>query len=166
MNYDVLIDGHLHRVEVERTEQGFACKVDGDIFNLDVAAVGRDVLSILQEGRSYEARRECMPGGETHILIGPERFRAEVRDPRSLRSRRRALGGEAGPVEIHAPMPGKIVRLIAAQGDEVEAGQALLVVEAMKMQNEIRAPKKGKVARIAVQEASAVNAGDLLAVIE
>ncbi len=63
-------------------------------------------------------------------------------------------------------MPGKIVRVIAAEGDEVEAGQPLVVVEAMKMQNEIKATKKGKVTKIAVKEASAVNAGDLLAIVE
>jgi biotin carboxyl carrier protein len=63
-------------------------------------------------------------------------------------------------------MPGKIVRVIAAEGDEVEAGQGLVVVEAMKMQNEIKAPKSGKVTKIAVKEASAVNAGDLLCIVE
>jgi biotin carboxyl carrier protein len=63
-------------------------------------------------------------------------------------------------------MPGKIVRLIANEGEEVEIGQGLVVVEAMKMQNEIKSTKKGKVTRIAVKEASAVNAGDLLAIVE
>jgi biotin carboxyl carrier protein len=63
-------------------------------------------------------------------------------------------------------MPGKIVRLLVAEGDQVEAGQGLVVVEAMKMQNEIKTTKNGKVTRITVQEASAVNAGDLLAIVE
>ena len=63
-------------------------------------------------------------------------------------------------------MPGKIIRVLVAEGDEVEAGQPLVVVEAMKMQNEIKATKKGKVTKIAVKEASAVNAGDLLAIVE
>jgi pyruvate carboxylase subunit B len=63
-------------------------------------------------------------------------------------------------------MPGKIVRVIASEGDEVEAGQGLVVVEAMKMQNEIKATKNGKVTKIAVKENSAVNAGDLLCIVE
>jgi biotin carboxyl carrier protein len=63
-------------------------------------------------------------------------------------------------------MPGKIVRVIAHEGDEVEAGQGLLVVEAMKMQNEIKAPKKGKVTKIAAKEGATVNAGDLLVIVE
>ena len=126
----------------------------------------RDVLSIIHNGISFEAKREYSLLGETHIIIGSERFLAEVRDPRSLRSRRAAAGPEAGPAKILAPMPGKVVRVIAAEGDEVEAGQGLVVVEAMKMQNEIKATKKGKVTKIAVTEASAVNAGDLLVIVE
>jgi biotin carboxyl carrier protein len=98
--------------------------------------------------------------------MGSERFAVEVRDPRSLRSRRAATGQEAGPAKILAPMPGKIIRVLAAEGGEVEAGQGLVVVEAMKMQNEIKATKKGRVTRIAVKEGSAVNAGDLLAIVE
>jgi biotin carboxyl carrier protein len=166
MKYEVLINGHSYQVELERTANGYACKVDGEPFALDVAMTARDVLSILHQGRNYEARREYSPTGETHILVGSERFRAEVRDPRSLRSRRATAGAEAGPARICAPMPGKVVRLLAAEGDEVEAGQGLVVVEAMKMQNEILATKKGKVTKIAVQDASAVNAGDLLAIVE
>jgi biotin carboxyl carrier protein len=126
----------------------------------------RDVLSIIHNGRNYEAKREYSLLGETHILMGSERFAVEVRDPRSLRSRRAATGQEAGPAKILAPMPGKIIRVLAAEGGEVEAGQGLVVVEAMKMQNEIKATKKGRVTRIAVKEGSAVNAGDLLAIVE
>ena len=166
MKYEVLIDGHSHQVELERADKGYQCTVDGEPFALDVVMTARDVLSIIHDGRHYEAKREYSLLGETHIIIGSERFAAEVRDPRSLRSRRAAAGVEAGPARIIAPMPGKIVRLIAAEGDEVEAGQGLVVVEAMKMQNEIKATKKGKLTKIAVKEGSAVNAGDLLAIVE
>jgi biotin carboxyl carrier protein len=166
MKYEILIDGHPHQVHLERSAQGYDCTVDGEVFNLDVVMTARDVLSIVHQGRQYEAKREYSLMGETHIIIGSERFAAEVRDPRSLRSRRAASGGESGPSKIKAPMPGKIVRVVVAEGDEVEAGQPLVVVEAMKMQNEIKATKKGKVTKIAVKEASAVNAGDLLAIVE
>ncbi len=166
MKYEVLIDGHSHQIELERASKGYEATVDGEHFALDVAMTARDVLSIIHNGRNYEAKREYSLLGETHIIVGSERFLAEVRDPRSLRSRRAAAGHEAGPAKILAPMPGKIVRVIAAEGDEVEAGQGLVVVEAMKMQNEIKATKKGKVAKIAVKEGSAVNAGDLLVIVE
>jgi biotin carboxyl carrier protein len=166
MKYEVLIDGYSHQVELERADKGYQCTVDGEPFALDVVMTARDVLSIIHDGRSYEAKREYSLLGETHLIVGSERFLAEVRDPRSLRSRRAAAGVEAGPAKILAPMPGKIVRIIAAEGDGVEAGQGLVVVEAMKMQNEIKATKKGNVTRIAVKEGSAVNAGDLLAIVE
>jgi biotin carboxyl carrier protein len=165
MKYEVLIEGHPHQVELERADKGYECIVDGERFALDVVMTARDVLSIIHGGRHYEAKREYSLLGDTHVIIGSERFHAEVRDPRSLRSRI-AAGQVAGPAKIIAPMPGKIVRLIANEGEEVEIGQGLVVVEAMKMQNEIRSTKKGKVTRIAVKEASAVNAGDLLAIVE
>jgi biotin carboxyl carrier protein len=165
MKYEVLIEGNPHQVEMERTEKGFDCIVNGEAFSLDVVMTARDVLSILHNGRHYEAKREYSLLGETHIIVGSERFAAEVRDPRSLRSRRTA-GAEAGPAKIIAPMPGIVIRLLVSQGDEVEVGQGVAVVEAMKMQNELKSSKKGKVTRIAVKEAAAVNAGDLLAIVE
>jgi biotin carboxyl carrier protein len=166
MKYEVLIEGNPHEVEMERTERGFDCVVNGEAFRLDVVMTARDVLSILHNGRHYEAKREYSLLGETHIIVGSERFGAEVRDPRSLRSRRAAAGAEAGPAKIIAPMPGIVIRLLVSQGDEVVAGQGVVVVEAMKMQNELKSSKKGKVTRVVVKEGAAVNAGDLLAIVE
>ncbi len=94
-----------HQVELERAEQGYECTVDGEPFALDVVMTARDVLSIIHNGRQYEAKREYSLMGETHIIIGSERFAAEVRDPRSLRSRRAAAGAEAGPAKILPPCP-------------------------------------------------------------
>jgi biotin carboxyl carrier protein len=166
MKFEVLIEGNPQQVEMERTEKGFDCIVDGETFSLDVVMTARDVLSILHNGRHYEAKREYSLLGETYIIVGSERFATEVRDPRSLRSHRAAAGAEAGPVKIIAPMSGIVIRLLVSKGDEVEAGQGLAVVEAMKMQNEIVSTKKGKVTRIAVKEAATVNAGELLAIVE
>jgi biotin carboxyl carrier protein len=166
MKYEVLIEGNPHQVQMERTEKGFDCIVDGEAFGLDVVMTARDVLSILHNGHHYEAKREYSLLGETHIIVGSERFAAEVRDPRSLRSRRAVAEAGAGPARIIAPMPGIVIRLLVSEGDEVEAGQGIAVVEAMKMQNELKSSKKGKVTKIAVKEATAVNAGDLLAIVE
>ena len=166
MKYEVLIDGHPHQVELERADKGYACIVDGESFALDVAMTARDVLSIIHNGRNYEAKREYSLLGETHVIMGSERFLAEVRDPRSLRSRRAAAGAEAGPAKILAPMPGKIVRVLVAEGDPVEAGQGILVVEAMKMQNELKAPRAGRVTSVAVKTGDGVNAGTVLATVD
>jgi biotin carboxyl carrier protein len=83
-----------------------------------------------------------------------------------LRSRRGGAGIGEGPQKIIAPMPGKVVRLMVAEKDEVESGQGILVVEAMKMQNEIKSPKKGSVQKILVAEGGNVNPGDTMAIIE
>ena len=166
MRFEVLVDGQPHQVELERTAKGYQAVVDGEPLALDVVMTARDVLSIIHEGRHYEAKREYSLLGETHVIVGSERFATEVRDPRSLRSRRGAQSGEAGPAKILAPMPGKIVRILAAEGDAIEAGQGIVVVEAMKMQNEIKSPKDGRVQKILTAEGSTVNAGDALAVIE
>jgi biotin carboxyl carrier protein len=166
MIYEVLIDGTAHKVELEKGETTWKCRVDDHEYDIDASLTARDVLSILLNGKAYEAKREYSLSGETHVIIGSERFSAEVRDPRSLRSRKAATGGSVGPQKVAAPMPGKVVRILVQPGSEVEAGQGIMVVEAMKMQNEIKSPKKGVVQRIAVVEGGSVASGDTLAIIE
>jgi biotin carboxyl carrier protein len=122
------------------------------------------VYSVLVNGRSYEARVEQAEGGVA-VFIDGHRFEIEVRDARrwSRQTGRREI---AGRLNVVAPMPGKIVRLLVAVGDTVAAGQGLLVVEAMKMQNEVKAPKAGRVVSLAAREGATAAAGDVLAIIE
>lgn len=165
MIYEVAIDERLHQVELVRAGTGWRCKLDGREFPVDVVFSQSGVLSILVDGKSYEVKQEAA-GAETNIVIGNERFRATVRDPRSLRSRRRGGDLVQGVKKLAAPMPGKVVRILASAGTEVEAGQPVLVIEAMKMQNELKSPKRGRVKRLAVSEGAAVEAGQTLAEIE
>jgi len=123
------------------------------------------VLSLLVDGHAYEIKRE-QTATDLHLWVGSTRFAVELRDPRSLRSRRGGAGDEKGPRKIVAPMPGRVVRILVAEQAEVEAGQGIIVVEAMKMQNEIKSPKKGVVKKIAASAGTAVNAGDVLAIVE
>jgi len=166
MIYEVLIDGTAHKVEIEKGESTWKCRVDDQDYEIDASLTARDVLSVLVGGKAYEAKREYSLAGETHVIIGSERFAAEVRDPRSLRSRKAAAGVGEGPQKVAAPMPGKVVRILVQVGSEVEAGQGIMVVEAMKMQNEIKSPKKGVVQKIAVVEGGSVTSGDTLAIID
>ena len=110
--------------------------------------------------------RERSLQGELHMVIGSARYAVDVQDPRSLRTRRAVGGSEAGPQKVKAPMPGKIVRILVSERDEVKAGQGIIVMEAMKMQNEMKSPKDGRVQKILTAEGSVVNAGDTLAIIE
>jgi biotin carboxyl carrier protein len=123
------------------------------------------VLSILLDGKSYEVKQESA-GTDFNIVVSGLRFPAQVRDPRSLRSRRRADAGSEGVRKIVAPMPGKVVRILAQPGTPVEHGQGVIVIEAMKMQNELKSPKKGTVKKVTVREGAAVEAGQSLAEVE
>ena len=166
MTYDVIVDGKTHRLELTKGEKIWLCKVDDQLIEVDAALTSRDVMSVLVGGDAYEVKRERSLQGELHLVIGGARYAVDVQDPRSLRTRRSAGGAEAGPQKITAPMPGKIVRVIVAVGDEVEVGQGVIVMEAMKMQNELKSPKDGKVQKVLTSEGSTVNPGDTLAVIE
>jgi len=164
MIYDVTINGNNYRLELERAEKTWRCRLNGREVKMDAVLTRPDVLSVLIEGRAYEIKRERTPT-DLHYWVGPVRYAAEVRDPRSLRSRKGTGGDDAGPKKLIAPMPGKVVRLLVAEKDAVEAGQGILVVEAMKMQNEIKSPKKGTVQKIVVMEGASVNPTDVLAII-
>lgn len=165
MIYEVAIAGKVHKVELVRAGSGWHCQLDGRNVPLDVSAVQTGVFSLLIDGKSYEVKQEITPT-ETSIVIGNERLPVTVRDPRSLRSRRSSETGEEGVKRVIAPMPGKVVRILARAGAAVEAGQGVVVIEAMKMQNELKAPKNGVVKKINVAEGAAVDAGQALAEVE
>ncbi|HEX3820170.1 MAG TPA: biotin/lipoyl-containing protein [Candidatus Sulfotelmatobacter sp.] len=164
MTYDIAIDGKNYRLELERVDGQWACLVDGHAIEVDAVLLRPSVLSLRIGDRSYEVKCDRV-AGELQIFVGDRRFTAEVRDPRSLRGRIRAAD-EHGPKKLTAPMPGKVVRVLVSQGSEIEAGAGVVVVEAMKMQNEVKSPKKGTVRKILVNEGTAVNAGDVLAIVE
>jgi biotin carboxyl carrier protein len=164
MTYDIVIDGKQHRLDLNQVDAHWTCRVDNREIEIDAVLARPDVLSLRIGNRAYEIKCERV-GADLHLWVGSARFAAEIRDPRSLRSRGRAAE-DHGPKRLLAPMPGKVVRVIAAQGVEVEAGAGVLVVEAMKMQNEVKSPKKGTIQKIMVTEGTAVNAGDILAIVD
>lgn len=164
MTYDVAIDGKKYRLELARADGRWSCRLDGREVEVDAVLARPDVLSLRIGNKAYEVKCERV-GGEQHLWVGSARFAVEVRDPRSLRGRARAVD-DHGPKKLVAPMPGKVVRVLVSAGTEVAAGAGVLVVEAMKMQNEIKSPKKGTIQKILVGEGAAVNAGDVLAIVE
>jgi len=164
MIYDITIDGKNYRLELEQADGRWSCRLDGKPIEVDAVLARPNVLSLFIGNKAYEVKCERV-GNDVHIWVGSRRFATEVRDPRSLRSRVRAAD-DHGPKKLSAPMPGKIVRVLLKQGDPVEAGAGVLVVEAMKMQNEVKSPKKGTIQKIMVSEGAAVNAGDVLAIVE
>lgn len=166
MKYEVRISGKTHSVELEGHTGSWQARIEGESeFRADVAEIAPNVFSVLLSGGSHEVYVTQAPGGQLLLQTGGLEFLAEVIDPRSWRGRRHSGAEAEGRQQILAPMPGKVVRLLVKAGDTVEAGQGLLVVEAMKMQNEIRSPKSGSVERVPVTEGQAVNAGEVLCVV-
>jgi biotin carboxyl carrier protein len=164
MTYDVTIDGESYRLDLTQSAGGWLCRLDGREIEVDAVLARPNVLSLRIGNNAYEVKCERV-SNDIHIWVGSRRFAPEVRDPRSLRSRSRTVD-EHGPRRLTAPMPGKVVRILLAQGSEVDAGAGVVVVEAMKMQNEVKSPKKGIIQKILVTEGQAVNPGDVLAIVE
>jgi biotin carboxyl carrier protein len=164
MLYRVTIDGKNYRLDLNHANGRWSCRLDGRDLEVDAILARPDVLSLRIGNLAYEVKSERV-SNDLHLWVGSTRFAVEVRDPRSLRGRTRDRD-DRGPRKITAPMPGKVVRLLVHEGDEVEPGAGVAVVEAMKMQNEIKSPKRGTIQKILVDEGAAVNAGDVLAIVE
>ena len=170
MRYEVrlasLSSGEQIRViELERDASGWCARLDGRPVAIDAVEIAPNILSILLDGQSFEISVTPSPNGKLKLQTGSREFTAEVIDPRAWSGRRHGNVEAEGRQQILAPMPGKVVRLLVKAGEHVEAGQGLLVVEAMKMQNEIRSPKSGTVERIPAKEGQPVNAGEVLCVV-
>jgi len=149
-------------VELERNGSSWRVSLDGKSVDADIVEVAPHTLSILLGGQSHEIRLFTAADGTLQIHNGLQHFTAEVADPRAWRGRRHGGAEAEGRQQITAPMPGKIVRVLVRAGDKVESGQGLIVVEAMKMQNEIRSPKSGTVEKVFAVEGQTVNAGEPL----
>ncbi|HET7292566.1 MAG TPA: biotin/lipoyl-containing protein [Vicinamibacteria bacterium] len=163
MIFEALVEGRALRVEVKGRGDRYDVTVDDRRFEVDWRENGRHFVSLLVDGRNLELGLEARAGG-CIVVFDDDRLAVELRDA----VRGGALGGKpaaGGPARLSAPMPGKIVRVLVLPGTAVEAGQGLLVMEAMKMENEIRSPRAGLVREIAVRDGQAVETGALLAVV-
>ncbi len=163
MKLDLTVDGVHGSIEILAPAPACRFRLDGEERAADVESPEPGVYSILMDGRSYEARIEENPRGMAVVIDG-RRFEIAVRDPRRLARGDGAHGG-AGVATILAPMPGKVVRVLVAPGEAVEADQGIVVVEAMKMQNELKAPRAGRVLSVPAQTGATVAAGETLATI-
>jgi biotin carboxyl carrier protein len=148
-------------VELARDGDRWRATLLGSTAEIDAVEIAPHVFSVLLDGSSHEVRVSPAADGALKIQLGTTEMRAEIVDPRAWRGRHGALAVE-GRQQVVSPMPGKIIRILIQPGDAVAAGQGLLVIEAMKMQNEIRSPKNGTIEKVLAEEGQAVNAGDVL----
>jgi len=162
-----------HQLELGFSQDGskaggkFAYTLDHCPGEADCVRIAPGVFSILLGGRSYEVRIAALTTGASAnfarriVTVGARHYTVDVHDPRRRRSAAPLASG-GGPQEVIAPMPGKIVRILVERNQEVAQGHGLLVIEAMKMQNELRAPRAGTIAEIYVAEGIGVEAGTRL----
>jgi len=162
MIFDASVLGRTVRVEVRGGAGRYRVSLDGRPLEVELgsAAHGFRQLRIGESG--HEVGLERQEGGY-RVVLGGESLAVELHE--ATRGRTTPASHDHGPARVLAPMPGRIVRVLAALGAEVAAGQGLVVIEAMKMENELRAPRAGRVAELRVSEGQAVEAGALLAVV-
>lgn len=171
MKLKAQITGNDHDISLNRAGERAIVVVDGRDYDLEVRELARGEYLLVKGSTVFKCRVEVKhdrtsPGELFEVVVRGRDYDVSVIDPRRLRSTQSAGTHHAGAAEIVSPMPGKIVRVLVEAGAQVEVGAGIVVVEAMKMQNEMKAPKAGVVVSINTEEGATVNAGDVLAVIE
>jgi biotin carboxyl carrier protein len=155
--------GKIHEITIERENGLYVIEIDGERRKVDALRLESDFYSILMGDRSYEVSVEA-DGDRYFVRHGAAEQIVTLTDPG--RRAREDLGATEGPQDVVTVMPGKIVRVLVGEGDDVEEGQGVVVVEAMKMENEIGSPKNGKISAVKVESGQTVEAGATLVVVE
>jgi biotin carboxyl carrier protein len=171
MTFDIDVNGRSRMVSVEPAAASrYRVVVDGRPHDIDVARVEAFGLSLLLDGDGGVSREvQVAPAGPVGLMlvrIEGRTVTATVNGRRTGRTAADVSTGAGGPQAVLAPMPGRVVRVLVGVGDAVTARQAVVVVEAMKMENELRSPKDGRVKEVAVAAGASVEAGRILVVIE
>ena len=164
MNLRLKINNRVRSVTINEGASRDEISLDGKGIAAEVTEARPGIFSVLIDGKVFDARVWPAADG-VHVAIDGVEYLAQLEDPRQWR--RGAAGSSAmeGRQNVTAPMPGKVVRILVKGGEKVALGQGLLIVEAMKMQNEIKAAREGTVEKVIVQEGQPVNAGEVLAIV-
>jgi biotin carboxyl carrier protein len=162
---DILIDGRKETVSIQPSQGRSRVFVGNQQVDADLAKISENVYSLILDGHSYHIVL-ALGDDSLCVIVDGTCYNASVLDPKRLRSDPPTFANLLGPSPVVAPMSGKIVKVLVAVGDSVTEGQGVVVIEAMKMQNELRAPQAGKVEKVIVAESQAVNAGDILLVVQ
>jgi len=166
VQYEVEVGGRRIQVVVSRSGDGFAVSADGHTRQVDAARIDAHTLSLLVDSVwSNEVSIATHPAsGQLEVHVGSTPVAVTLNGRRRWGRKEDGTAG-SGPQRLVAPMPGKVVRVLVKPGDRVQARQPLVVVEAMKMENELRAASDGTVADVPAREGQSVDAGALLVVV-
>lgn len=156
------LNSEKHEVEIKRDKEKVFAKIDDREYELEASEVEPNVYLFKHNNQIHQIY--AAPNGI--VNVGNNQFEVNIIDPKRLRGSISSDANADGVVEIKTAMPGKIVRILVEEGAEVINGDDVIVVEAMKMQNEMKSPKDGIIKSIKVEEGATVNAGDVLAIIE
>jgi len=162
MIFDAVVAGRTVRVEVRGGHGRYTVALDGVPMEVDLVETGRSFASLLVGGESHEVAIERRPEGYV-VHFPADAVAVDLAEP--ARGALTAAPRPHGPARLTAPMPGRVVRVLRGPGADVAAGEGLVVIEAMKMENELRSPRAGRVQEVAVREGQAVEAGALLLVV-
>jgi len=164
MKYEAEIDGVHKLIELEQKDGLVQATVDGRNYEIRMLQPERGVYLFLLGDHVYEARVCNLAASAFTVTLGNESYSARFIDRKHRRAG--AESAKAGQQHLAAPMPGKVIRVLRSRGDEVSAGQGVVIVEAMKMQNEVKSPKTGLVVEVRVKEGDTVTANQVLAIVE
>jgi biotin carboxyl carrier protein len=159
--FEYLAEHQWLEMSFETSSGGHVARLPHAELTVDAVALAEGSYSLLIDGRSFDVTIHHSLG-QYHVTVNGVVFEVALRDPKQLRHHGSAGEGLDGPAAVTAPMPGKLVTLLVAEGESVQEGQGVAVVEAMKMQNELKTPKSGIVEKVCVVEGQAVNAGEVL----
>jgi len=167
MAFIATFGGQSYTVEIDETGKSiYRVSIDGNEFLVDGKKTGRTNYSLIVDNRSFEIEVDPK-GDEYRILVDGRNYHVNLVDERRVRAGGgQAGGGVQGRQTVSVPMPGKVIAVLVTEGDKVEKGQGLVIVEAMKMENEVRSPIAGEVKEIKVKQGDTVEGGVALIVVE
>ncbi len=170
MKLNAVIADYEGVLDIQIEDGRVLAEVAGRRYKLDLARLGNGQMLLMSEaeGQVFECRVDGRPGSGSavDVTVGAASYAVTLTDPKRLRSTAATGMHAGGAALIIAPMPGRVVRQLVEVGAEVEPGDGIVVVEAMKMQNEMKSPKAGKVVTMNVEVGATVNGGDVLAIVE
>jgi biotin carboxyl carrier protein len=164
MRYEAEIDGQPISLELNEMDGRVSARIGERQYDLEVQRPEDGIYLLFAGDQVYEVRVSVSEKNSLQVAARGKSFNIRVIDRKHLRIG--ADHNEDGRKQLMAPMPGKVVRILQREGDNVESGQGIVIVEAMKMQNEIKSPKSGRVVAIRVREGDTVTANQVLAVVE